>query len=163
MTAKKNTAKQQAKSAAETAKVGAENSGLAAPSTAQVEKARNEGVTDAIKDQAKDAYKYATDGQLPGEQPARQFTDSDSHTNMIDGMLALGPDELEKAVDEKADAPLSEGQVANLLKLERAGPNRTAQVQILCKRLKVKTPFEVTSAGPAYTNDVSNVTPLPSA
>jgi len=156
------TAKQQAKTGAETAKEGAERTGLAAPSVSQVEKARNEGVTEAIKEQAKDAYEYATDGQLPGEAPqTRQFTMSDAHTNMIDGLLGLGPDELEERVDEKADSPLSEDQVANLLKLERNGPNRTLHVQVLCKRLKVKSPLEVPGAGTApYTNDVSNLTPI---
>jgi hypothetical protein len=158
MTAKKeNTAKQQAKSVAETVKTGAENAGLAALSTGEVEKARNEGVKDAITENAKDQYNYATDGQLPGEPPVRQFTDSDSHTNLIDHMLSMSPDSLKEAVDEKADSPMSEGQVANLLKLERAGQNRTAYVELLCKRLKVKSPYEVTDAGPGYTNDVSNI------
>ena len=151
-------AKEQAKSAAETAKVGAENSGLAAPSTASVQKARTEGVTDAIKEQAKDAYVYATDGQLPGEPPARQWLGSDQHTNLIDGMLGLGLDGFKAAIDEKADAPLADDQVANLLKLERAGPNRTDYVKALCQRLGVKSPYEVTDAGPGYTNDVSNIT-----
>lgn len=156
----KNTAKQQARSAAETAKQGAENTGLAAPSTSEVQKARNEGVVEAIKEQAKDVYVYATDGQLPGEQPQRQYLGSDQHTNLIDGMLGLGAEDLAKALDPKADAPLSEDQVANLLKLERAGPNRTDQVKVLCKRLGVKSPLEVTDAGPAYTNDTTNVTKL---
>lgn len=160
MTDKSKLAKDQAKSAAETAKVGAENSGLAAPSVAEVEKARKEGVTEAMKDDAKNAYHYATDGQLPGEPASQRFLGSDSHTNFVDGYLGLSPDELTKAIDAKADVPLSEDQVANILKLERAGPNRTPHVQALCKRLGVKSPIEVTSAGPGYTNDVSNITSL---
>ena len=157
---KKNSspAKQQARAAAETAKEGAERTGLAAPSTSEVEKARNEGVTEAIKEDAKEAYRYAVDGQLPGDEPARRIINTGEHTNFIDGMLGLGLEELEAAVSEKADAPLPEEAVANLLELERSGPNRTAYVQALCKRLKVKSPFEVTTAGPGYTNDVSNVT-----
>lgn len=158
--ANKSTAKQQARTAAETAKEGAERSGLAAPSTAAVTKARNEGVTEAIKEDAKEAYRYATDGALPGEPPRRQIINTGEHTNFIDGLLALGPDALKAAVDEKADRPLTEEQVANLLELERSGPNRTPHVEILCKRLKIKSPFEVTTAGPGYTNDVSNVTPV---
>jgi hypothetical protein len=154
--------KEQAKTAAETAKAGAERSGIAAPSVGDVQKARNEGVTEAIKEDAKAAYKFATDGQLPGDPPAaRQFTGADAHTNMISGMLALGPDALKAAVDEKADSPLSEAQVANLLALERNGPNRTLHVKILCDRLGVKSPLEVPHAGgPAYTNDVSNISPV---
>jgi hypothetical protein len=158
-TSKAPTAKEQAKTSAETAKAGAERTGIAAPSTGDVAKARAEGVTEAIKEDAKASYEYATDGQLPGEPPARQFTGADSHTNMISGMLALGPDELEAAVAE--DAGLSEAQVANLLALERNGPNRTLQVKILCDRLGVSSPLEVPHAGgPAYTNDVSNITPV---
>lgn len=153
-------AKQQAKTAAQTAKQGAENTGLAAPSVSEVQKARNEGVTEAIKENAKEAYQYATDGQLPGEPTAQRFQGSDSHTNFVDGLLGLSAEDLAKAIDPKADAPLSEDQVANVLKLERAGPNRTPHVKALCKRLGVKSPLEVTNAGPGYTNDVSNVTPL---
>jgi hypothetical protein len=158
--ADKNLAKQQARSAAETAKVGAENTGLAAPSTSEVEKARNEGVVEAIKEQAKEVYQYATDGQLPGEQPARQFNDNGEYTNLISGMLDLDAEALTAAIDPKADSPLSEDAVANLLRLERAGPNRTPNVQALCKRLGVKSPLEVTSAGPGHTNDVTNITKL---
>jgi hypothetical protein len=156
----KNPARQQARRSAETAKEGAERTGLAAPSVGAVEKARNEGVTEAIKEDAKDAYHYATDGQLPGAPPARQFTGSDAHSNMIDGMLGLSPEALTEAVDAKAPVPLSEEQVANLLKLERAGQNRTSYVHLLCKRLGVKSPYEVTDAGPDYTNDTTNVTPI---
>lgn len=156
-----STAKEQAKRTAETAKEGAERSGLAAPSTGAVEKARNEGVTEAIREQAKEAYVYATDGQNPGEPPSgRQITNTGQHTNFIDGLLGLGPDDLKARVDEKADAPLSEEQVANLLELERSGPNRTPHVQVLCKRLNIKSPYEVTTAGPDYTNDTTNVTPV---
>lgn len=161
MTSKKsNTAKQQARATAESVKEAAERTGLAAPSTSEVEKARKDGVTEAIKEDAKGSYRYATDGALPGDPPRRQIINTGEHTNFIDGLLALGPDALKAAVDEKADRPLSEEQVANLLELERSGPNRTPHVEILCKRLKVKSPFEVTTAGPGYTNDVSNVTPV---
>lgn len=157
---KDTTAKAQAKATAQTAKEGAENTGLAAPSLSQVEKARAEGVTEAIKEQAKDAYVYATDGQQPGEQPdGPNYTFSDAHTNMIEGMLALGPDELADAIDEKG--PMTEEQVANLMKLERNGPNRTEQVKVLCKRLGVKSPLDIPGAGgPGYTNDTSPISKL---
>lgn len=157
----KTTAKARAKATTKAAKEAAERTGIAAPSESDVAKARAEGVTEAIREDAKEAYEYASDGALPGAPPGRQFTYSDAHTNMIDGMLALGPDELKAAVDEKAPAPLSDDQVANLLKLERNGPNRTPHVKILCDRLKVKSPLEVPGAGgPGYTNDVTNVSPV---
>lgn len=163
MTDKKtSTSKDKAKTTANAVKDSVEATGLAAPSVSDVEKARAEGVSEAIKDDAKSAYKFATDGRQPGTEPtAPQFTGSDQHTNMIGGMLSLGPDALEAAVSDEAPVPMSEGQVANLLKLERNGPNRTQHVKILCKRLGVKSPLEVPGAGgPAYTNDVSNVTPV---
>lgn len=156
----KETAKQQAKLSAETAKEGAERTGIAAPSQTDVEKARAEGVTEAIKEQAKDAYEYATDGQLPGEPTdGPRFTFSDAHTNMIDGLLGLGADELAEAIDPKG--ALTDDQVANLLKLERNGPNRTEQVKVLCKRLGVKSPLEIPGAGgPGYTNDTTSISKL---
>lgn len=99
--------------------------------------------------------------ETDAEPAAREFPGSDAHSNIIDGMLSLAPDDLKAAVDEDANPSLSEAQAANLLKLERNGPNRTLQVQILCDRLGVKSPLEVPGAGgPAYTNDVSNVSPV---
>lgn len=139
----------------------AEAVGLPGVSSSDIQTAQKEGIKEAEKESAKASYRYATDGNLASDTGARQFTGSDAHTNMIDGMLALAPDDLIAAIDEKADQPLTEEQVANLLRLERAGPNRTPHVQALCKRLKVKSPYEVTNAGPGHTNDVSNVTPVP--
>jgi hypothetical protein len=78
----------------------------------------------------------------------------------LEPLLKLSADDLEKAVSEKADNLLSEEQVAGILILERSGPNRTDQVKVLCKRLKVKSPYEVTKAGPAFTNDTTPVTAI---
>jgi hypothetical protein len=78
----------------------------------------------------------------------------------LEPYLKLSAEDLEKAVSEKADNLLSESQVAGILILERSGPNRTDQVKVLCKRLKVKSPLEVTKAGPAHTNDATPVTKL---
>lgn len=156
-----STAKEQARTTAETVKDTAERTGLAAPSASEVEKARAEGVKEAIKQDAKESYEYATDGALPGDDPApRQFTGSSQHTNMVSGLLGLSPEGLADAIAEDADTPIPEEAVANLLEQERSGQNRTPYVEALCKRLKVKSPYEVTNAGPGYTNDVSNVTPV---
>lgn len=163
MTSKKTSgaSTERARTTAESVKETAERTGLAAPSAADVQKARAEGVKEAIKEDAKGSFKYATDGQLPGEEPSRrQFTGSSQHTNMVSGLLALSPDGLEAAIADDAAVPVSEEVVANLLEQERSGQNRTPYVELLCKRLKVDSPFEVTSAGPGYTNDVSNVTPV---
>lgn len=73
-------------------------------------------------------------------------------------LLDLGLEEFEKAIKEGADDPVPEEKVAGLLELERSGKNRTDYVQALCKRLGVKSPYEVTAAGPGYTNDVAATT-----
>ncbi len=78
----------------------------------------------------------------------------------LEPMLKLSAADLEKAVSEKAENLLSEEQVAGILILERSGPNRTDHVKVLMKRLKVKSPYEVTKAGPAYTNDQTPVTEI---
>lgn len=152
-------AKDKAKAAAETVKETAERTGIAAPSTSAVKKARSEGVTEAIKEDAKEAYEYAADGALPGAPPARQFTGR-SEIMMYAPMIDLGLEAFEAAIAEDADAPIPEEKVAGLLELERSGQNRTPYVEALCKRLKIKSPLEVTTAGPGYTNDVSSITPV---
>jgi hypothetical protein len=39
--------------------------------------------------------------------------------------------------------------------MERSGKNRTDVVEVICAVLGIKSPYEVTDAGPSYTNDVS--------
>jgi hypothetical protein len=153
------TAKQQARTAAETAKTGAENTGLAAPSLSQVEKARAEGVTEAIKEQAKDAYNYATDGQLPGDPATtRQFHGHDD-IMLWEPNLRLGIEEFEARIAEDHDTPIPEEKVYGLLALERNGQNRTQYVQAMMKRLDL-TADQLPGGGPDYTNDVTPVSKL---
>jgi hypothetical protein len=78
----------------------------------------------------------------------------------LEPLLKLSAEDLEAAVSEDADNLLSEEQVAGILILERSGPNRTDHVKVLMARLGVKSPYEVTKAGPAYTNDTTPVTPV---
>lgn len=158
---KSSLAKDQAKQAAETAKVGAENAGLASPSVSAVEKARNEGVTEAIKENAKDAYNYATDGQLPGEPPARQWHGHDE-IMQYEHMLGLGVDEFTAAISKdgpKNGAPIPEEKVYGLLALERNGQNRTDYVRAMMTRLGLKS-NELPGGGPGYTNDTTNISAL---
>ena len=63
-------------------------------------------------------------------------------------------------IDQHADNAISESKIAGLLEMERSGRNRTEHVQVLCKRLGVKSPTEVTDAGPAYTNDTTQTNKL---
>lgn len=141
--------------AAQTAKSVEANSGLKTPSGGAMDKAQQEGVTEAVKESAKDAYKALTDGNLPGDPPARQFTGMDDIMR-FEPLLDLDPD----AFADRIGKDLPEEKVAGLLSLERAGRNRTPYVKAMCKRLGVKSPYEVTNAGPGYTTDVHPVTEL---
>lgn len=143
----------------QTAKSVEANSGLKAPTGSQVKSAQQEGVTEAIKENAKDTYNYLTDGALPGAEPGRQFFGS-SDIMQFEPLLSLGVEDFEARVAEDAETPVPEEKVAGLLGLERAGQNRTPYVQAMMRRLKVSSPYEVTSAGPGYTNDVQPITRL---
>ncbi len=152
-------AKVQAKLGAETAKEGAERTGIAAPSLNEVEKARAEGVTDAIKEQAKDAYTYATDGQLPGDPAAaKQYIGHDDITLWAPN-LSLGVEPFEQAIDASAPVPIPEEKVYGLLALERNGQNRTPYVRAMMKRLNLKAD-QLPGGGPGYTNPVNSLDEL---
>ena len=137
----------------QTAEAVEANSGLKAPTGAKLGDAQAEGVTEAIKENAKDTYNYLTDGQQLGAEPARQFFGK-SDIMQFEPFLALGVEAFEAAVADRADDPIPEEKVAGLLELERSGQNRTPYVKAMCRRLKVKSPYEVTAAGPGYTNPV---------
>lgn len=150
------------KQAAKTAAEGVEaNSGLKVPANSS--SAQAEGVKEAIKEDAKATYESLTDGNLPGVEPARQFNGMDDIMR-FEGLLDLGVAEFEDRISETPEAPvgapLPEEKVAGLLSLERAGRNRTPYVKALCDRLGVKSPYEVTPAGPGYTNDIHPITDL---
>lgn len=147
--------------AKQTAKSVEANSALKAPTPSQVAAAQAEGVKEAVKESAKDTYKALTDGNLPGEPPVRQFTGMDDIMR-FEPLLDLGVNEFENRIAEepKGGEPLPEEKVAGLLSLERAGRNRTPYVKAMCERLDIKSPYEVTNAGPGYTNDVHPVTEL---
>ena len=137
----------------------AEAIGLPPMSGSEREDARREGMKEAEKEAAKESYRYINDGTPNGDVSPDPYLGSDEI--MLDAHhLALGPDEFAKMVgDEKG--PLSIGTIAGLLKLERAGQNRTPYVKALMGRLPdAKSPYDVTSAGPAYTNDLSLITEL---
>jgi hypothetical protein len=146
-------------SAKATAKAVEDNSALQAPSAAQVASAQAEGVKEAIKEDAKDVYESLTDGNLPGEPPARQFTGMDDIMR-FEPLLDLGVDEFQRRIGDDTDGGIAEEKVAGLLSLERAGRNRTPYVKAMVDRLGVDSPYEVTNAGPGYTNDVHPITEL---
>lgn len=73
------------------------------------------------------------------------------------GLVDLGLDAFKEAIAEDAKNPIPESKVAGLVEIERSGKNRTEYVKALCDRLGVASPMEVTSAGPGFTNDVTEV------
>ena len=112
------------------------------------------------KEAAKDSYRYATDGNLPGEPSGGPRWPGKSEVMQFAHLLGLGIEEFEAAIADDADVLVAEDKVAGLMELERSGQNRTPYVKALMKRLGVSSPYEVTAAGPGYTNDVQPVTQL---
>lgn len=155
MTTKKNTA---AKATTEAKQEAAASMGVKV-TEAQLEKARAEGAIEAEKEAAKDAYRYATDGNLPSDSAGPKYVGMDEIMQYAP-IIGLGIDEFKARIAENSDDPVPEEKVAGLLSLERSGQNRTDYVRALCDRLGVKSPYEVTNAGPGYTNDTSPITAL---
>jgi hypothetical protein len=136
------------------------NEAFPTPKAAVVKKAREEGIADAIKESTKDAYKRGADeGYGEGEDEARTWVGTADIMNLLP-VLDLGLDAFKDAIDEKADMPITEARVAGLLEAERSGRNRTEYVKALMKRLGVKHVHEVTTAGPAFTVDTTNISDL---
>lgn len=127
---------------------------------AEAKKARHEGALDVIKEDAGNARRALTDGAQPGEPAVDRWPGSDE-SQQYANLLEDAPDAFEKRVNGK-DSPVTDVMAAGLMKLERAGLNRTPYVKTLLKRLNLKGSEigEVTSAGPAYTNDMSLITDL---
>lgn len=94
------------------------------------------------------------------ERQANQVP-ADFQSTFFAPLLDLSASELEsRLTDDKAANPIPTEHARGLLALERSGRNRTDYVQMLCRVIGVKSPLEVTTAGPAYTNDTTAVTPL---
>lgn len=148
-----------AKASAATEKAVAENSVLPALTDAQLKEARIDGAKEDVKENAKGIHKMLTDGNLPGEVASPKYVGMDEimqFAHLIDLPIA----ELERVIDGEASYGIGEDKVAGLLELERSGKNRTDFVRVLCARLGVKSPTEVTKAGPDYTNDTTPITKL---
>ncbi len=119
--------------------------------------AEKEGVKEAYKQSARTnfATRSATETEYAGDKWP------DRHEIMQwAGLIDLGLEAFEAAVAEDAEPAIPESKVAGLLELERSGKNRTEYVRALCERLGVKSPLEVTNAGPGHTNDVSSINDL---
>ena len=134
----------------------AEAVGLPRVSKSDIEKAKREGVLEAAKESAKDAYKFATDGNLMGEVEGNQYPGYDD-VNLLAPMLAEPIDAFKEAIAE--DGPVPEEKVYGLLALERNGQNRTDYVKAMMSRLGLKAD-ELPGGGPDYTNDTTPITKL---
>lgn len=160
-TTAKATATAARKGAAETEKRVAAQTGAKPLTEAEIAEAKKEGAKKDIEKTAQEQHRALTDGNLASDTVARQWHGKDE-IMQYEHLLGLGIKEFTDRVSEKPkdNVTVPEEKVAGLLELERSGQNRTDYVKALCKRLGVKSPFEVTSAGPGYTNDVSSVTKL---
>lgn len=125
-----------------------------------VKEAQLDGVKEAIADGAKQRF-LSTDGvEVNDAEPGITPTYNVFH---LQHLVDLDPKDLRAKLDGKDGETLSEGQIAALLEVERSGKNRTDVVKVLCDRLGIKTPYEVTDAGPNYTNDVNRTVVAPRA
>lgn len=141
-----------------------ENKAFPEPKAAEIASLRAEGVKDAIKESTKDAYiAGANEGYGDDSAVTQRFTGIREVGHLQD-LVDLPEDDLSDILNGKGDhvrsGRLTEAQVAGLLEVERSGKNRTNVVRLLCKSLGVKSPYEVTTAGPAHTNDTTNITAL---
>lgn len=128
---------------------------------AEKEAARAEGAKEAEKEAGKDAYKYLTDGNLPGDPPEKQYFGADDIMQW-EHILHLGVDAFEDRIKDK-DQPIPEEKRVGLLRLERNGKNRTPYVKALMKSLGLKGKedlFKIAPGGPDYTNDVTPTSSL---
>lgn len=135
----------------------AEAAGVGKISQKELDAARKEGALEAAKEEAKASFRYAVDGNLAGEGGGQKYVGMHEIMQFA-GLLDLGIDTFKDRIADGSDNPVPEEKVAGLLELERSGKNRTDYVEALCKRLGVKSPYEVTTAGPGYTNDVTATT-----
>jgi hypothetical protein len=128
-------------------------------SEAETLDAEKQGVKNAVTQSAE--TNFATQSATENNDEYAGDKWPDRHEIMQwSGLVSLGLDEFKAAIKDGATPYVPEGKVAGLLELERSGQNRTEYVEALCKRLGVKSPLEVTSAGPGHTNDVTSITKL---
>ncbi len=131
-----------------------------APSSDEIKAAAKEGILDAVRE----GQTTQTIDQVPVDVTGDTYIGKDEimpWAHIVDYSLNV----LKDALKIDADPAIPDNKVAGLLGLERGGKNRTDFVKAYMDRLKIanpklKSPYDVTDAGPPYTNDVSNVTEL---
>lgn len=130
----------------------------------EVQEAKKEGTLEYVKEGAKAAMTADTGTTADSEDIAKAVEHRvapDLNTTFIAPLLDLGLDAfVQRLTNDKVEGFVDLEVAKGLLALERAGQNRTDYVKALCKRIGVKSPYEVTDAGPGFTNDISNITEL---
>lgn len=131
------------------------------PTEAEIAAARKEGILDAIRE----GQTTQDIDSIKGDDPQGDRYLGQHEIMQWAHYVDFDLEQLKAALDPKADNAIPDNKVAGLLGLERGGKNRTDFVKAYMDRLrianpKLKSPYEVTSAGPGYTNDVSSVTKL---
>jgi hypothetical protein len=133
-------------------------------SKSEIEGAKKDGALEAIKEGGKAAVlaDTGTTGDIEAAAAAQNLRVApDLNTTFLAPLLQLPLDTLVKRLtNDKVEGFIGFEEAKGLLALERAGQNRTAYVQALCKRLGVDDPREVTHAGPPHTNDVTELNHL---
>lgn len=132
----------------------------------EVRDAQKEGMKENIRDDHR--FIDPNDEKLKGEEPKRDMRAGIVDTAKLEPVLKLSPDNFKLALSEKGEdlkkagykRPFGEEDAKGLLALERSGQNRTEYVKVLMDRLKIDSPYEVTDAGPPYTNDQTSITEL---
>lgn len=116
--------------------------------------AQKEGVKAAIVEAAK--QEYSLSNNVPVGLPDSVIVPTNDALPLVD-MLEMDPDDLKKELSGKGDRkPIpTQGQIASLLEMECSGKNRHDIIAVLCDVLGIKSPREVTAAGPGYANVVS--------
>lgn len=125
---------------------------------AEVEDARHQGAVDAISESAK--HDYLTGGSMSTNVVAPDRWPDRHEIMQWAYIIDFGLDDFKDAVsaEPKSHAFVPEGKIAGLVELERSGKNRTQYVQALLDRLDVESVYDVTDAGPDYSNDVTPMT-----
>lgn len=129
----------------------------------EIETAQRDGIKDTIKDRMAGAVAAdtGTKADVDSEEEARRQNlrvRADLLSTFIAPLLDLSVEELEdRLTDAKHERFIGFDDAKGLLHLERSGKNRTEYVKMFMKVLKIDSPYEVSDAGPSYTNDVTTV------
>lgn len=129
----------------------------------EIEGAKKEGALDYIKEgsTAAMAADTGTTSYESAGDTERFRVDPALNTTFIAPLLDLDLAELKRRLTtKKEDDAIPFEQAKGLLALERAAKNRTGYVKALCSAIGVDSPYQVTSAGPSYTNDETAVSAL---